>query len=76
MIQPADIKALRKRLKETQKAFAVRFGVDHTTIHRWETVGLPEGGAAKKLVERFMRDFLGDLPPQPIEATTDLAKQA
>ena len=49
-----DIKAARNLLKETQAAFAKRFGVDQSTVHRWETEGLPENGAARVAVENLL----------------------
>lgn len=55
MVTPEQIKAVRKnRLKETQDAFGARFGVDQTTVHRWETDGLPATGAARMAVETFL----------------------
>lgn len=58
---PESIKAARTKLGETQAAFAERFGVDQATIHRWETKGLPEHGAAPKAVEAVLRDL--EAPP-------------
>jgi DNA-binding transcriptional regulator YiaG len=53
MLDPQNIKALRESLGETQAQFGDRFGVDQSTVHRWETAGLPNGGAARTAVERF-----------------------
>lgn len=52
-----DIKALRTSLGESQAEFASRFGVYQTTIHRWETEGLPARGTARKAVERLLEDM-------------------
>jgi len=53
MLRPDDIKEIRNRLEESQAIFGQRFGVDQSTVHRWETYGLPDHGAAKTAVERF-----------------------
>jgi DNA-binding transcriptional regulator YiaG len=52
-----EIKAARNRLKESQAAFASRFGVDQATIHRWETEGLPKRGTARMAVENVLKDL-------------------
>lgn len=49
-----EIKAARVALKESQAAFATRFGVDQATIHRWETEGLPTRGTARMAVENVL----------------------
>lgn len=51
-----QLKDIRQRLRESQATFAKRFGVDQSTIHRWETKGIPVHGAARKVVERFVRE--------------------
>jgi DNA-binding transcriptional regulator YiaG len=56
-VTPETIKAARLRLKESQTAFAARFGVDQTTVHRWETNGPPERGAAGKMLERVLGEL-------------------
>lgn len=57
MITGEEVKAARKRLGENQAQFAARFGVDQSTLHRWENKGVPEHGAAKLAVERVLRDI-------------------
>ena len=57
MLTPGDIKSLRSRLRESQAVFGERFGVDQTTVHRWETNGLPDRGAARTAVERFANEM-------------------
>lgn len=47
---PDEIKALRKRLKLTQKQFAAEVGVHVVTVIRWEKGGFnPSGLALEKL---------------------------
>ena len=57
MATSEDIKSVRAALEESQAEFGSRFGVDQTTVHRWETKGLPERGAAKVAVETFLDAF-------------------
>lgn len=52
-----EIKAARVALKETQAQFGLRFGVDQTTIHRWEEHGLPDRGTARVAVENFLESL-------------------
>lgn len=59
-IAGTDVRALRDRLDENQTAFAQRFGVDQTTISRWEIQGLPASGAARVLFDRLSRDAMSD----------------
>lgn len=48
MWSPSDIKLLREqRLRESQADFAARFGVNQTTVYRWETRGLPKARLLK-----------------------------
>jgi len=50
------IRAARERLGETQTVFAARFGVDQSTVHLWETRGLPKRGTTRALVERVLAE--------------------
>ena len=59
-ITPEVVKAARERVGESQTAFAARFGVDQTTVHRWETKGVPSRGAAGKAIERVLSDLAQD----------------
>jgi len=52
-----DLKAIRRRIGETQEQFALRFGVHQSTIHDWETKGIPRAGAAAALVERVLAEL-------------------
>jgi DNA-binding transcriptional regulator YiaG len=49
-----EIKTARLSLQESQEAFGARFGVDQSTVHRWETKGLPDRGAARIAVESLL----------------------
>jgi len=46
------IREARERVGESQAAFGERFGVDQSTVHRWETQGPPRSGAARMAIER------------------------
>jgi len=53
-MQTIDVRYLRTEiLRESQTAFAERFGVDQSTVARWETDGLPKRGAARRAVEKL-----------------------
>jgi DNA-binding transcriptional regulator YiaG len=56
-VTPEMVKSARGRLGETQAAFAERFGVNQATVHRWETNGPPERGAAGKAIERVLAEI-------------------
>jgi transcriptional regulator with XRE-family HTH domain len=57
MSMSEQIKTVRNNLKETQAAFAARFGLDQATISRWENKGIPERGPARMAVERLLADL-------------------
>lgn len=61
------IKTARVNLGESQQAFAQRFGVSQPTIHVWETVGPPKGGAAYKALEMVLTT-LAPAEPQTEQA--------
>jgi DNA-binding transcriptional regulator YiaG len=46
------IRGAREKVGESQATFGERFGVDQSTIHRWETVGPPSRGPARRAIER------------------------
>ena len=52
-----DLKAIRWRLGESQEKFARRFGVHQSTIHDWETRGIPRFGTAGALVRRVLAEL-------------------
>jgi DNA-binding transcriptional regulator YiaG len=51
------IRSAREKLGESQEDFAKRFGVDQTTLSRWETMGVPARGTSKRLVERVLYEI-------------------
>ena len=57
MLERDDIKAIRTRLQESQAAFALRFGVDQATVHRWEKKGVPKRGTARIAGENLLDDL-------------------
>lgn len=52
MVTKQQILAARTHVDETQQAFGERFGVDQSTIARWEENGPPSKGAAKLALAR------------------------
>lgn len=42
------IRRAREKVGESQAAFAVRFDVDQSTVHRWETKGPPTRGPVRR----------------------------
>lgn len=51
------IREAREKVNESQAAFGERFGVDQSTVHRWETKGPPTGGPARKALERELAEI-------------------
>ena len=51
------IRATRKALGESQREFGKRFGVDQSTVARWENDGLPRRGLARVAVERELKNI-------------------
>lgn len=47
-----SIKELRKHKKWTQGAMAEHFGVDKSTVWRWENIEIPDRGVTRKAIER------------------------
>ncbi len=58
MIHAEQIRAARAALQRSQAAFGERFGVDPSTIHRWETVG----PSRRRFAQTRIRDVLASLP--------------
>jgi len=52
MTQDFDIKELRRLRNWTQDDMARHFGVDKSTVWRWENEGIPARGATRKAIER------------------------
>lgn len=59
MITSEAIKTARERAGESQARFAERFGVNQSTIHRWETDGPPSSGTARKMLEQVVSQISG-----------------
>jgi DNA-binding transcriptional regulator YiaG len=57
MVTSEQVRSARTQLGETQAAFGSRFSVDQSTVHRWETVGVPERGTARVLVQKFLDEL-------------------
>jgi DNA-binding transcriptional regulator YiaG len=64
MITGLQIKRAREHLQENQTQFAGRFGVDQSTIHRWESNGLPDRGTALIAVQAILQE-IGPIPDEP-----------
>lgn len=62
------IRKARELVGESQTTFGDRFGVDQTTIHRWETEGPPKRGTAKRLIERELA-AIGKRQPETQKTT-------
>ena len=56
MIAAADIRAIRARLKESQKKFAERFGTSRFHVMNWEKYGIADAPA----IERVLSDINSD----------------
>lgn len=54
MITGDTIRETRERMRESQAQFAARFGVNQSTIHRWEAEGPPTSGPARLGIEQVM----------------------
>ena len=58
MVTAEQIKTARTEVaKESQEAFGQRFGVDQSTIHRWETDGPPARGPGRMAIERVLSEI-------------------
>ena len=57
MVSAKDIRTTRAKMKESQAAFGARFGVDQSTIARWEENGPPQRGPAKLAVTQIIEDL-------------------
>ena len=72
MITGADVYAARKNLGESQAAFGARFGVDQSTVHRWEKYGVPNAGTTRMAIETILANIPAtvdaDLKIQSVQA--------
>jgi DNA-binding transcriptional regulator YiaG len=59
MITAKQLKTFRERIDYSQAKLGARIGVDQATIHRWETYGLPKGGAAQFAIKQAMKEIGG-----------------
>jgi transcriptional regulator with XRE-family HTH domain len=57
-IKNSEIRAIRSALQETQTVFAARFGIDQTTLSRWETRGVPNDAITRFWVEKVLQDMV------------------
>ena len=57
-MRPAEIKRLREERGESQTVFAAHFGVDQSTIHRWETYGIPDTAFGRLILDRVLPNLL------------------
>ena len=57
MVKSSQIKKARDRLGESQAQFAKRFGVNQSTIQRWEKGRAPESGMAAALIQRVLSEI-------------------
>lgn len=55
MASAAEIRRARESVGETQTEFAQRFGIDQSTVHRWETDGPPTRGPAAMAIEQILK---------------------
>ena len=55
MVTAEEVKKTRATLGESQAVFGSRFGIDQSTVHRWETDAPPKRGpgliALRKLID-------------------------
>ena len=57
-MRPTDIKRLREERGESQTAFAAHFGVNQSTVQRWETRGIPDTALGRLIVERLLPELM------------------
>ena len=61
-----DLRAVREKIGDSQADFGARLGVNQSTVHRWETRGLPKHGTARNAVEKVV----AELKPEVGDATS------
>lgn len=67
LISGGHLKAERERLGESQAQFGERFGVDQSTVHRWESSGIPARGTTQIAVEKILSELPTTQPSEPGE---------
>jgi DNA-binding transcriptional regulator YiaG len=53
----SQIRKIREARGETQAVFGTHFGVDQSTIHRWETNGITDRGVTRLAIERVLSEL-------------------
>jgi len=56
MVSADEVRKARAALKESQAAFGARFGIDQSTVHRWETDAPPKRGPALMALESLLAE--------------------
>lgn len=59
MVDLNSVRAAREKVRESQADFGRRFGVDQSTIARWEGDGIPKRGPARIAIERELASING-----------------
>lgn len=57
MVSAKRIREAREALGESQAVFGSRFGVDQSTVHRWETDGPPTRGPGRMAIEQIVNEL-------------------
>lgn len=70
MVTAEEVKKTRAALGESQDTFGERFGVDQSTIHRWETETPPSRG----LVPKALRELVDDVAKRNAQAPQQAAE--
>jgi transcriptional regulator with XRE-family HTH domain len=60
MVTAEQVKSARELLGESQEEFGRRFGVDQSTIARWENRGPPLRGPGPMAIERVLSELGAD----------------
>lgn len=55
-----NITLLRKKRHWTQGDMADHFGVDKSTVWRWENEGIPARGVSRKAIEREWKEAMSE----------------
>jgi DNA-binding transcriptional regulator YiaG len=71
-----NVKTIREQLGDSQIVFGSRFGVAQSAVHRWETVGIPPRGTARRLLEKFLEAFDAGVADSEFPRRADTAATA
>lgn len=66
MVEAAEIKEMREALGESQAVFGARFGVDQSTVDRWENKP-PKRGPALLALQRLRDELNSAKHPEAAE---------